>query len=197
MPIENKLQCSVNQSVKLSGTCRVAPDIFQGPFLYKHFGKISTINLQIKLCHPGAISKGLSNNFGYCLLPLLTSETQCAILHIPGEENPDRVLRVIQTEVKARMNWIRKEKRIAIYNRDGNICLYCGSNNNLSLDHIIPRSKGGSNDTSNLITCCIACNSSRQEMDINVHISTYSNPKAIRDRITNSLSKRIKQKGLK
>ena len=126
------------------------------------------------------------------MLPLLTSETQCAILHIPGEENPDRVLRVIQTEVKARMNWIRKEKRIAIYNRDGNICLYCGSNNNLSLDHIIPRSKGGSNDTSNLITCCIACNSSRQEMDINVHISTYSNPKAIRDRITNSLSKRIK-----
>ena len=40
------------------------------------------------------------------MLPLLTSETQCAILHIPGEENPDRVLIVIQTEVKARMNWI-------------------------------------------------------------------------------------------
>lgn len=90
------------------------------------------------------------------------------------------------------MNWIRKEKREKIYKRDNCHCVYCNSKSNLSLDHIIPRSKGGSNDETNLITSCISCNSSRQEMDINIHINTYSNPKAIRDRITNSLSKRIK-----
>jgi hypothetical protein len=31
----------------------------------------------------------------------------------------------------------------------------------LSLDHVKPHSKGGSNHETNLVTCCIRCNSSR------------------------------------
>jgi len=63
------------------------------------------------------------------------------------------------------MNWIRKEKRLAIYLRDGMACAYCGSSveegTQLTLDHIKPYSKGGSNDPSNLVTCCQKCNSAR------------------------------------
>ena len=63
------------------------------------------------------------------------------------------------------MNWIRQEKRLAIYMRDGLACAYCGSavedGAQMSLDHIIPHSQGGSNDATNLITCCSKCNSSR------------------------------------
>lgn len=63
------------------------------------------------------------------------------------------------------MNWIRQEKRLAIYLRDGVACAYCGSavedGTQLTLDHIRPHSKGGSNHESNLITCCQKCNSSR------------------------------------
>ena len=63
------------------------------------------------------------------------------------------------------MHWIRDAKRLAIYLRDGLACGYCGSGVErgirLTLDHLIPYSIGGSNDQSNLITCCLGCNSAR------------------------------------
>lgn len=63
------------------------------------------------------------------------------------------------------MNWIRQEKRLAIYLRDGMACVYCGAavedGATLTLDHVHPVSRGGSNDATNLVTCCSRCNSSR------------------------------------
>lgn len=37
-------------------------------------------------------------------------------------------------------------------------CCYCGSKQNLSLDHIVPKIKGGTDDTSNLVCACVSCN---------------------------------------
>jgi hypothetical protein len=48
--------------------------------------------------------------------------------------------------------------RFNIYRRDNFKCLYCGSKENLTLDHVIPRSKGGTNNWNNLATCCNRCN---------------------------------------
>lgn len=45
-----------------------------------------------------------------------------------------------------------------IYRRDNNCCVYCGSNRKLTLDHVIPKSKGGPNTWTNLVTCCSSCN---------------------------------------
>ena len=45
-----------------------------------------------------------------------------------------------------------------IYRRDEYRCLYCGSKNSLTLDHVIPKSRGGPNTWNNLATCCIKCN---------------------------------------
>jgi hypothetical protein len=63
------------------------------------------------------------------------------------------------------MNWIRQEKRLAIYLRDGLACAYCGDSvengAKMTLDHVTPWSKGGSNEATNLVTCCLRCNSSR------------------------------------
>jgi hypothetical protein len=63
------------------------------------------------------------------------------------------------------MNWIRQEKRLAIYLRDGCACAWCGSSveqgAQLTLDHLVPHAKGGSNDETNLVTACQRCNSSR------------------------------------
>lgn len=89
-------------------------------------------------------------------------------------------------------NWIRKEKREKIYTRDGHTCVYCESKENLSLDHIKPQSIGGSNLESNLITACLTCNTSRQDMEINTFINTFSNSSVIRRRIAISISRRIK-----
>ena len=63
------------------------------------------------------------------------------------------------------MNWIRQDARLAIYLRDGLACAYCGDavedGAQLTLDHIIPYDDHGSNEVSNLVTCCHRCNSSR------------------------------------
>jgi len=63
------------------------------------------------------------------------------------------------------MNWIRPEKRLAIYLRDGLACCYCSEavedGAKLTLDHLRPYSKGGNNDATNLVTCCHRCNASR------------------------------------
>ena len=61
--------------------------------------------------------------------------------------------------------WLTRERRLAIYLRDGLACVYCGSTvedgTQLSLDHIRPHSEGGSTKSDNLLTACKRCNSSR------------------------------------
>lgn len=54
-------------------------------------------------------------------------------------------------------NWLRR----LVYERDGFVCLNCGATAPLSLDHIIPWSKGGPDRADNLRTFCRPCNSSR------------------------------------
>lgn len=50
-----------------------------------------------------------------------------------------------------------------LFGRDRYICAYCGkhdsNHNNLSRDHIVPRSKGGANTWLNVVTSCRDCNS--------------------------------------
>jgi hypothetical protein len=50
--------------------------------------------------------------------------------------------------------------------RDGNLCQYCGvkfPSNELTLDHIIPKSKGGGNSWHNLVACCSPCNRKKDD----------------------------------
>jgi len=48
--------------------------------------------------------------------------------------------------------------RANIFRRDGHQCQYCGSVKHLTIDHIIPKSKGGKTNWVNLITACNRCN---------------------------------------
>jgi 5-methylcytosine-specific restriction endonuclease McrA len=48
-----------------------------------------------------------------------------------------------------------------VFLRDGYRCQYCGNlfrTEDLSLDHVIPRSKGGTLNWENTVTCCKKCN---------------------------------------
>jgi 5-methylcytosine-specific restriction endonuclease McrA len=45
-----------------------------------------------------------------------------------------------------------------IFKRDGFMCLYCGAKRDLTIDHILPKSRGGSNTWENMGTCCTKCN---------------------------------------
>lgn len=49
----------------------------------------------------------------------------------------------------------------AVWLRDGGKCVYCGSGRALTVDHVIPRRMGGSNDPTNLVTACHEHNSLR------------------------------------
>ena len=53
----------------------------------------------------------------------------------------------------------RRLSRRAIFYRDGYICQYCEkSTKELTLDHILPRSRGGAHEWENVVSACIPCN---------------------------------------
>jgi 5-methylcytosine-specific restriction endonuclease McrA len=52
----------------------------------------------------------------------------------------------------------RKISRRALFARDGWRCAYCGSAGRLTLDHIVPRSRGGDSVWENVVTSCAPCN---------------------------------------
>src|ERR1700728_3733540 len=52
----------------------------------------------------------------------------------------------------------RKITRRAVFARDEWTCQYCGSRSNLTVDHVVPRSKGGSSSWDNIVASCAPCN---------------------------------------
>lgn len=56
---------------------------------------------------------------------------------------------------------ISNSLRWDIWERDNFTCKHCGSRKDLSVDHIIPESKGGTLDKENLQTLCKSCNSKK------------------------------------
>jgi 5-methylcytosine-specific restriction endonuclease McrA len=52
----------------------------------------------------------------------------------------------------------RRISRRAVLARDGFRCQYCGSTRHLTLDHVIPRSRGGVSSWDNIVTSCAPCN---------------------------------------
>ena len=65
--------------------------------------------------------------------------------------------------------WLRPEKRLAIYLRDGFLCAYCLRNladapaNQRTIDHVIPVKLGGTNHEDNLCLACKKCNDTKQD----------------------------------
>lgn len=48
-----------------------------------------------------------------------------------------------------------------ILRRDGHRCQYCSVSQNLTVDHVIPRSKGGEDTWENLVAACVKCNNKK------------------------------------
>ena len=60
----------------------------------------------------------------------------------------------------ARIN-IMKPARNAIYKRDGHKCQYCGSTKSLTIDHVLAKSRGGTDTWDNMVACCSSCNTKK------------------------------------
>jgi len=69
-----------------------------------------------------------------------------------------------------------------IFWRDKNQCQYCGiieTPKELTLDHIIPKSRGGKNTWKNLVTCCKKCNQEKRDRTPEeAGMKLLNNPKA-------------------
>ena len=68
------------------------------------------------------------------------------------------VIRLVQY-VRVPRTVQRKISRRALFARDGWRCVYCGtSGGRLTLDHVVPRSRGGESVWENVVTSCAPCN---------------------------------------
>src|SRR2546423_1040491 len=68
------------------------------------------------------------------------------------------VIRLVQY-VRVPRTVKRKISRRAVFARDGWRCVYCGTGNGrLTLDHVVPRSRGGESIWENVVTSCATCN---------------------------------------
>ena len=54
--------------------------------------------------------------------------------------------------------YISPPVRRHVYARDDHRCKHCGTRERLSIDHVIARANGGSDDIENLQTLCMPCN---------------------------------------
>ena len=53
----------------------------------------------------------------------------------------------------------RKMTKMEVFNRDKYICQYCGMHKKeLTIDHVIPRRRGGEHNWENVVCACIPCN---------------------------------------
>lgn len=60
---------------------------------------------------------------------------------------------------------VSRRLRFAVLERDGFTCRYCGHSAPsvlLEVDHVVPRSRGGSNHPANLATSCHDCNQGKK-----------------------------------
>lgn len=53
--------------------------------------------------------------------------------------------------------------RREVLRRDNHSCQYCGSNKRLTLDHVIPLSRGGQHTWNNVVTACERCNQRKSD----------------------------------
>ncbi|NHQ59520.1 HNH endonuclease [Chlorobium sp. BLA1] len=111
--------------------------------------------------------------------PLTVCDAQKAVLLLFGGKavsvthNPDRVIRTVSTSfpmpsivrltVFVRVPYKRimlNRKNILL--RDAYQCQYCGRTDlPLTIDHVVPRSRGGDYSWENLITACRRCNTKK------------------------------------
>ena len=66
-----------------------------------------------------------------------------------------------------------KISRKSVLARDGYTCVYCGSRESLTLDHVFPRHRGGETTWENVVCCCLKCNNrkgSRTPQECNMRL---------------------------
>jgi len=99
-------------------------------------------------------------------MTLLTLDKVEVIEHYDADIRAVSVVVKVPAVIRLRKAFRRHAKpvkfsRVNIYARDGHRCQYCGvrcSIDELTYDHVTPRSRGGRTTWENIVSCCCACN---------------------------------------
>ena len=74
---------------------------------------------------------------------------------------------------------VKLEIRKEIWERDNYQCTYCEKDidkkrgSHLTVDHVVPRTQGGANHISNLVTCCSECNKKKGHLLLDQFIRAF------------------------
>jgi hypothetical protein len=71
-----------------------------------------------------------------------------------------------KAEIFGRIRRANETLRDFVLHRDGYKCAYCGSPDDLVIDHVIPFVSGGSTHRNNLVTACNSCNMSKGDRNV-------------------------------
>jgi 5-methylcytosine-specific restriction endonuclease McrA len=71
-----------------------------------------------------------------------------------------RLKRFVKRPFRQRVAFNRRN----LFKRDDHTCQYCGTrSNDLTLDHVLPRSRGGPTNWDNVVACCKRCNARKRD----------------------------------
>ena len=84
----------------------------------------------------------------------------------------------------------QKPTRSMIYERDEHTCQYCGSKKHLSIDHVIPRCRGGEDTWENLVVACSSCNVKKGSTPLEqTGMKLMKTPRPMQDKVIRKLNK--------
>ena len=107
---------------------------------------------------------------------------RCLVIEYHPTEKIRSPSREFPVPIVVRVNSIRsvvvtdRPTRMMIYYRDNFRCAYCGKtlrDHELTIDHVVPRSRGGKWSWENLVTSCINCNRAKKQA---IWIPRYTEP---------------------
>ena len=107
---------------------------------------------------PGRISGAIAEQYGTSVTDRLL---RAGFWERDGRDYVMVPSRYWRFTVLRRKQAILASLRERVYRRDGYRCLFCGSGDDLTLDHVYPKSLGGDHVEDNLQTLCRSCNSSK------------------------------------
>ena len=99
----------------------------------------------------GCIEVGDTDRFGTLYIVILPQDIPLVVEKIASKT----------TTTEEENYFTNPDKRREVFENDKWICQYCGvkvNQQNATLDHFIPKSKGGVDSKDNLRTCCLLCN---------------------------------------
>lgn len=103
-----------------------------------------------------------------------------------------RLIKIIRTLYRTKVPFSKRNVLV----RDGYKCSYCGvESKSLTIDHIVPKSKGGKSLFENCVASCKSCNAKKGDMLCN-KVGMFPKVKAYQPTISEFLSLKLKKLGI-